>query len=321
MQRSLITITAQHHETQVFNIKYIPQDSYAYKIKFIYVLASDGDGSFPSLADMDNSLSSAKKRLALFALMMQSAYAETLYESGYGRKTFTIYRPAGQDRADFIVVQRVPKTLAQMRDQYKITETVDTSYDFYDYIVSQVRSDSSHIKNFVVSGMSKKDNTGDYCIAWLGGGDLAMVDDFAIYTFPEDYSELINTFSNNKIDPIDEIMGTTGTACQRFATFGGASMHELGHTFGLHHPDDTRVLKLDQNGNPVLDEHGNYVLTVDYSAIMSRCYQFDYTFSAATSAGYPISKNMIPKWIWAYDDGSNILNNEPEILTQSSWIR
>jgi len=66
-------------------------------LKLVYIVPKGDNGRFQSVADVDNSATSACKRIIVGAKLIQTLIAERLYEQGHGRKTFNLFCDDGAE--------------------------------------------------------------------------------------------------------------------------------------------------------------------------------------------------------------------------------
>jgi len=71
------------------NVSYNPVDS-PYKVRLVYVVCRDDDGTFQGPDGMDCGIVAAKTRISLGGELLQCMMAETLWEAGLGRRTFSL---------------------------------------------------------------------------------------------------------------------------------------------------------------------------------------------------------------------------------------
>ena len=61
-----------------------------YRVKLVYVICKDHDGTFQSPPDLDCSVTAAVKKISVSATVLQCIMGELLWEQKLGRKTFSL---------------------------------------------------------------------------------------------------------------------------------------------------------------------------------------------------------------------------------------
>lgn len=316
---NIVKLSAAGNDDTYLNITYSPRLS-GPAVKFTYLTPSDTDGSFRAPFGVDNSLTSAKKRYTLQALLMQSAWAECMYDRGYGRNTFSIARPI-EDTSNVVFVKTADKTESEMQKYTNENLPGYTCLDFYSYVKSQVNPHSYDIKNFVIPSSSSHENrylpNGEViskAATALGGNDLAMGESTYLYKMPEDISGIDSILYNTD-------MGMETDTYPYWEQFGlsiGGGMHELGHCFGLNHLDSSLMIDWD---NPETIKRNS-----DNSSIMT--YGFRHAnrlFAVKDGNGIDFEDNVNQvNWNWGWTETENpadsFIQNDCQILSDSAWI-
>ncbi|MFZ6747162.1 hypothetical protein ACO0LC_28430 [Undibacterium sp. JH2W] len=210
-------------------INYVAADN-PKKVRMMYAIAADDDGRFVAEAGMPNSMEEAKTRIALQALLMQSATAEMLYKGASQRLTYALVED-GYGKP-IISTLRLPLTRAQLhaKDDNEIYQAIANAL--------QAEPASSNFKNMVTMGFSSYQNGKFLGHAALGGGNLGIFGSLHLYACPGSLDQLSASFSNTKkIDTLvlPDDSGNRESYWAQCATGMGASLHELGHTFDLEH--------------------------------------------------------------------------------------
>ncbi|MFZ6876501.1 hypothetical protein ACO0LF_31005 [Undibacterium sp. Di27W] len=210
-------------------INYVAADN-PKKVRMMYAIAADDDGRFVAEAGMPNSMEDAKTRIALQALLMQSATAEMLYKGASQRVTYALVED-GYGKP-IISTLRLPLTRAQLYAK--------TDNEIYQAIANALQAEpaSSNFKNMVTMGFSSYQNGKIVGHAALGGGNLGIFGSLHLYACPASLDQLSASFGNaKKIDALvlPDDSGNRETYWAQCATGMGASLHELGHTFDLEH--------------------------------------------------------------------------------------
>jgi hypothetical protein len=82
--KEYVTVTCSYNP-EIISLQCTPR-----KVKLLYYVASDSDGSFQAPPHVDNTLQSAKKRLAFSGLLMQTFCATDMQYNDYVHKTFDL---------------------------------------------------------------------------------------------------------------------------------------------------------------------------------------------------------------------------------------
>lgn len=159
-----------------------------YVVKPLYVICKDHNGLFQAPEGCDNSIESARKRIGVCAKLLQTIFAEKLYEHGYDRKTFQL----DTECVTFY-------TNLTINDVYSMSP-----HEIWQYLGREIMTSSigsTHCKFLAfLSCTIWNDNTVDAHVA-LGGGGLALFGTCYLYTWPTTFDEILNCFLNNaKID-------------------------------------------------------------------------------------------------------------------------
>lgn len=216
-------------QTSTLRLHYLPADN-PKKVRMMYAIAADDDGRFVAEPGMPNSMEDAKARIALQALLMQSATAEMLYKGARQRITYALQLDAAGNPA--VPTLRLPLTRAQLyaktdQEIYQVIERALQDADMFE-----------NVKSMVTMGFSNYRNGQFLAHAALGGGNLGIFGALHLYACPAQLDQVLSSFSNDKtinIDILPEDSGGRGTYWAQCATGMGASLHELGHSFGLDH--------------------------------------------------------------------------------------
>ncbi|OWR50390.1 putative zinc metalloproteinase YIL108W [Danaus plexippus plexippus] len=214
----------------------------------VYIICQGHDGCFQSPPDVDNSIESACKRIAIGAKIIQSLTAEKLFESGVGRKTFQLEHEVNQKRESCIIF----KSNLNVNKARKMRQGELWTHFGRELMLSDLGSNDRKFLGFISCTRFKgtdvdKPMTHEEIVflteayAALGGGGLALFGTACMYTWPSSVEEIIPRF----LDPTPvnskrfmDDSGYRGTLGACFATTLGSVFHELGHTFDLGHTKD-----------------------------------------------------------------------------------
>ncbi|CAG9585603.1 unnamed protein product [Danaus chrysippus] len=214
----------------------------------VYIICQGHDGCFQSPPDVDNSIESACKRIAIGAKIIQSLTAEKLFESGVGRKTFQLEHEVNQKRESCIVF----KSNLNVNKARKMRQGELWTHFGRELMLSDLGSNDRKFLGFISCTRFKgtdvdKPMTHEEIVglteayAALGGGGLALFGTACMYTWPNSVEEIIPRFLDSTPVNSKRFMddsGYRGTLGACFATTLGSVFHELGHTFDLGHTKD-----------------------------------------------------------------------------------
>lgn len=226
-------------QTSYSNLYYEPSQN-PKKVQMVYAIASDDNGRFLAAPGEANDVGTAKKRLALEGLMMQSATAEMMNKAIRKRLTYALVED--QDGAPIIKILQLPQTHAML-----LTKTGEELYSIIADELHTANEDISY-KNMVTMGFSDYAQGKNLAHTALGGGSLGIFGGLHLHTCPDSIEEIIPSFSNTtRIDTsiLPDDSNGRGTYWANCATGMGASLHELGHTFDHLMHTDTGIMSRD----------------------------------------------------------------------------
>lgn len=176
-------------------------------------------------------------RVRTAALLMQTFTAESMNDSGYGRRTFRLERDA---KGEVVVhTLKAPKPAASYAE---LKDTVWWS-DVYQWLNREHRDD--YAKNMVLASFTRKDPVTNKMTnhTALGGGNLGLFGSASIFSWPRSIAAAQAVFSDSTV--IDQTKVHDDSAGRSVvwglaSTTMGATLHEMGHTFGLPHTKDGR---------------------------------------------------------------------------------
>jgi hypothetical protein len=223
-----ITLKAGDRSTHI-QLNYLAADN-PKKVRMMYAIAADDDGHFMAEPGMPNSIEEAKTRLALQALLMQSATAEMMYKGAKQRVTYALVEDGNGN--PIVSTLRLPLTRAQLHAK--------TDEQLYDVVADALRAANlpGNAKNMVTMGFSDYRQGKFLGHAALGIDNLGIFGGLHLYACPARLDQLSASFSNaRKIDSnvLPDDSGGRESYWAQCATGMGASLHELGHTFDLEH--------------------------------------------------------------------------------------
>jgi hypothetical protein len=226
-----LTLTAGD-ETAKLTLTYRPMTT-PYKLNVVYVTASDGDTHYETPRSDDDY--DFRARLDTAAKLMQTFTAESLNDSGLGRKTFNLdLDENGKVRAN---VLSYPATAEELRAK--------SGGDLYGMLYGWIdsRFPASRNKNAVIMAFTQYDREKREARAHtaLGGGGMGLFGGATVFAWPKSIREVTSVFSDaTPVDPATTCDDSAGrsTIWGLASTCIGAVMHEMGHTFGLPHTND-----------------------------------------------------------------------------------
>lgn len=228
---------AQERPALQLKLTYKPQTN-PYYIRLIWMTDSTGDTAFA--APTDDTPQDYEARLRTAALLMQTFTAEKMNELGLGRRTFRLER----DEKGQVVVHTLKGPETRQR-YYEIAEKSDVIW--WRHI--QRWLDEEHrdpmAKNVVIAAYTRKDpQTGGMLgHTALGGGNLGLFGSGSVFSWPRDLQSAADVFlDDTKVDgsKVHDDSANRGTHWALASTTIGATLHEMGHTFGLPHTRDGR---------------------------------------------------------------------------------
>ncbi|MFT5468070.1 MAG: hypothetical protein ACI8UO_003178 [Verrucomicrobiales bacterium] len=215
-----------------FELTYEPQSN-PYYVRVIWLTDREGDTTYASATDDDPQNYTAKLDTA--AKLMQTFTAERMQDSGFGRVTFRLdLNEQGRVRVHTLNAPKLAKDYFAMKDGPWFQETIRW--------LNQNHPDP-YAKNIVLAAFTRKDPATGKMLAHtaLGGGNMGLFGSASVFSWPNSLEEVTTAFLNsNKFDVSrvhndsvgrDNFWGTASTTI-------GATLHEMGHTFGLPHCQD-----------------------------------------------------------------------------------
>lgn len=230
--RNELQIITSMGERYRFDLVYLPTD-HDFTVRLVYLLGSDSDGSFDAAMGSPNSAANGMSRLRLAGRMLQSMTAELLHDMGLPRRTFHL---AADFSGDVLVeLVRSPKTRAELR----ALSDIDIYFHYYDLLGDL--PERAQVKDLALVSDTHFDAAAGQLQGHLalGGDRLAIFGGATLYSFAETAGEIEHHFTDmSAIEP--ELFPEYGRAAQYWAAYTtslGAMLHEIGHSFGLAHPN------------------------------------------------------------------------------------
>ncbi|XP_015783172.1 putative zinc metalloproteinase YIL108W [Tetranychus urticae] len=249
---NMITISGEtiHPVSVDFELIYRPQIENQRCLRVIYLICRDewGEifekGSFQSTPGDDNSLRSAKEKISLAVLMMQTFFGETVP----AHHTFQVeLDDDGQPLVYTFTLEQTYKDLWAM-DQQQLWDlvadcilssklsNVNCKYlGFCSFSRYLCEPGTGRLKSSLTALDIRKMTRGYVA---LGGGGLALLSTSCLYSWPNRIDQINECLTDSRL--IDRTMlmddsGNRGTYSGCYSTTLGACIHELGHIFDLGH--------------------------------------------------------------------------------------
>ncbi len=221
-------------ETAQLKLTYKPQTNPHY-VRLIWMTDKTGDTSFA--APNDEVPQDYEARLRTAGLLMQTFTAERMYELGLGRRTFRLER---DDKGQVVV-----HTLKSPETRERYYQMPDRQWWAYVDRWIGKEHDDPFAKNIVLAAYTRKDPKTGKMLGHtaLGGGKLGLFGSASIFSWPRDVQDAISVFHDaTKVDPtkVHDDSAGRGTNWGLASTTIGATLHEVGHAFGLPHSKDSR---------------------------------------------------------------------------------
>lgn len=213
---------------KLFRLTYKPQSN-SYKVRAVFYTDNTGDTTYESQLDEPQDFH-AKWDASL--KLLQCFTADWMNKNGHGRRTFNLEL----DKNGKVIVHIIksPKSFEELQ---KVNGGQAFQMAYAD-IMKQLPQDKKKYKNLVQIAWSRHDKETGHASGYaaLGGGGVGLMGGACFYTWPSGVTNIVNTFTsemqidtkNFHADGGDAIFRTAGNTL-------GASLHELGHAFGLPH--------------------------------------------------------------------------------------
>jgi len=229
-------------EECVINVSYKPVENKRF-VRPVYIVCANSDGKFEAPSGEDNSVESAKQRLAFNTRILQTFTAEHMNLHGFGRITFRLEEDDNGDVKVNVFQSKLELDSALCMSGEKL----------YDYFQKELNDSNLYdplCKFWVFMSctryMPPSDNqfdekkVPDYVKGHtaLGGGNMALFGTGCLHTWARNLDEFVSRFVDDRIIDRKSLFDDSarrGYYWANYATTLGAAMHELGHTFNLPH--------------------------------------------------------------------------------------
>jgi hypothetical protein len=227
-----LTLKSDASETPTpFTLHYQPQTN-PYYVRVIWMTDNSGDTDYATC--VENDPQNYADKLDTAAKLMQTFTAERNHALGYGRKTFRLKL----DNHGKVVVHtlKAPKPASYYHGLEK---------GWYGEVHQWLNKEhpDKYAKNIVLAAYTRKDPETGKMLAHtaLGGGNLGLFGSASIFTWPNGIDTTMDAFLNtDKVDAskIHDDSNGRHNFWGIASTTIGATLHEMGHTFGLPHCRD-----------------------------------------------------------------------------------
>jgi hypothetical protein len=208
------------------------------RVNVIYVTAEDGDTHY--LSQFPEAKQNYENKLDTALKLMQTFTAESLNDAGLGRKTFALEF----DKDNRVVVHTLKYPLAkEMLREKTGNQLFDLFYPWTDKQFPMERCKNVVVMAFTGYDPVKKQPRGHTA---LGGGGQGLFSSNGMFAWPENIHDVPRAFTDPT--PVNDTLVWDDTAYRSTlwalaSTTIGATLHEMGHTFGLpHSPDGESIM-------------------------------------------------------------------------------
>lgn len=211
---------------------YKPQTN-PYFVRVIYMTDSTGETAYQSQFDKDPQ--DYADKLDTSIKLLQTFTAERLHDIGLGRHTFHLeFDDNGRVKVHTLKGDKPAAFYYGLKDG-----------DWYGYVYGWVKGQfgDRYSKNIVIAAYTRFDPVQKKVFAHtaLGGGDLGLFGGGSLFTWPSSLQDTFRVFGDEtEIDAMKVHEDSAGrkTVWATASTTIGATLHEMGHAFGLPHCSD-----------------------------------------------------------------------------------
>lgn len=213
-------------------LRYKPQTN-PYFVRVVYMTDNTGGTDYQSQFDKDPQNHLDKLDTAM--KLLQTFTAERLHDVGLGRHTFNLeFDDAGRLKVHTLKGDKPAEFYYGLKDG-----------DWYDNVNGWLKGlfPDRYSKNIVIAAYTRFDPAKKKVFAHtaLGGGDLGLFGGGSLFTWPNSLQDAFRVFADDtEIDAtkVHEDSAGRKTVWATASTTIGATLHEMGHAFGLPHCTD-----------------------------------------------------------------------------------
>ncbi len=225
--------TDRTKEPVEFEINFKPQTN-PYYVRLIWMTDNTGNTKFAT--PDDGVPQDYEARLRTAGLLMQTFTAEKMHDVGFGRRTFRLER----DNEGKVVVHTLEAP--ESAEYYYAIGDNSRYWAAVGRWLNREHPDR-FAKNVVLAAFTRKDpKTGKMKgHTALGGGNLGLFGSASVFSWPRSIADAAEVFMNSeRVDPakVHDDSAGRGVIWGLASTTIGATLHEMGHTFGLPHCKD-----------------------------------------------------------------------------------
>jgi hypothetical protein len=225
--------TERNTEPLQFVLNYKPQANPHY-VRLVWMTDNSGDTRYAT--PDDETKQDYENRLRTAALLMQTFTAERMNQLGYGHRTFRLEHD--DDGRVVVHTWAGPKS---MEEYHNMPDDQFWWRDIYGWLNQEHPDEMA--KNIVLAAYTRRDEgTGRLkSHTALGGGNLGLFGSASVFSWPASIGTAADCFlDDSRFDAArvhDDSVGRS-TIWGLSSTTIGATLHEMGHTFGLPHSTD-----------------------------------------------------------------------------------
>lgn len=225
-------------ESVRLELTYQPRST-KYTVTPLYVICKGHNGLFQSPPNQDNSIESACKRITLISKLLQCITAEKLYEHNFSRKTFHLTNSCKifNSSLNYLTAREMNQ---QQLWEYLAREIMSSNIGCETQKYLAFLSCTLYCGEFYTESMTSHADLLNITKghAALGGGGLALFGTGCLYTWPQEFDEILTRFDDGTLVDRCQFLDDSNYRKTRggcFSTTLGAVLHELYHTFDLGH--------------------------------------------------------------------------------------
>ncbi len=225
--------TGPGEPTTTLQLTYKPSTNPHY-VRLVWMTDKSGDPTYA--APSDDTPQDYEARLRTAALLMQTFTAERFHDLGFPRQTFTLET----DRTGAPIVHRL--RAPESAEHYYAMANDQTWWGDVNRWLGDEHPDT-FAKNMVLAAYTRKDEETGKMKAHtaLGGGALGLFGSASVFSWPTSIAGAATVFMDGTmVDPtrVHDDSAGRGTVWGLASTTMGATLHEMGHSFGLPHCKD-----------------------------------------------------------------------------------